>query len=110
MDYYVEKPIKKILKRRDFLKVLGIGVSTVAMTGYAVTDVVAKRKSYIALRQSGLYKDDKRLQKLHLTSSHQNPSCLQVYKDLNDTPMGEIAEKLLHTSYVDRTKLGVKNG
>lgn len=63
MAYYIEKSIKKMLSRRDFLKVAGVGISSVAITGYALTDIIEKRKSYIAMRQEGLYKDEKRLQK-----------------------------------------------
>lgn len=106
---YVEKPVGQIFSRRDFLKVAGVSVSAIAVSGYVITDVVKKRKSYIALRQQGLYKDDKRLQKANLTSSHQNPSCMQAYKELNTAPMGEVAEKLLHTkTYVNRRNLDLQ--
>ena len=112
--FYTEKPVGKLLSRRDFLKAAGVSVSTLAISGYAITDIIQKRKSYISLRQQGLYRDDKRLQKVNLTCSHQNESCLQVYKDLGTKPMGEVAEKLLHTkTYVDRSNLlmqGVHHG
>lgn len=49
-----------MLSRRDFLKVAGVGISSVAITGYALTDIIEKRKSYIAMRQEGLYKDEKK--------------------------------------------------
>lgn len=52
-----------MLSRRDFLKVAGVGIPSVTITGYALTDIIEKRKSYIAMRQKGLYKDEKRLQK-----------------------------------------------
>ncbi|NLK67080.1 MAG: twin-arginine translocation signal domain-containing protein [Campylobacteraceae bacterium] len=108
MAKYVEKKVSSIFSRRDFLKVAGVGVSAIAISGYALTDIVKKRKSYIALRQEGLYKDDKRLQKVNLTASHQNPSALKVYEDLKTAPMGEVAKELLHTHvYVDRTNLAL---
>ena len=110
MAYYIEKPIKKMLSRRDFLKVAGVGISSVAIAGYTLTDIIEKRKSYIAMRQEGLYKDDKRLQKQNLTASHQNPSCMKVYKDPKSEPMGEVIEELLHTNYIDRNHLGVHHG
>ncbi|ANE31798.1 MULTISPECIES: iron hydrogenase small subunit [Campylobacter] len=110
MAKYIEKNVGKLLSRRDFLKVLGVSVSVVAISGYAITDLVKKRKSYISLRQQGLYRDDARLQKVNLTGSHQNSSCMQVYKDLKTGPMGETAEQLLHTNvYVDRTNLGLRS-
>lgn len=112
MTEYFEKKVSSIFSRRDFLKVAGVGVSVIAISGYVLTDIIKKRKSYIAMRQAGLYKDDKRLQSSNLSASHQNPSALQVYKDLQTEPMGEVAEELLHTNaYFDRTnlKLGAKN-
>lgn len=45
-----------------------------AIEDYALTDIIEKRKSYIAMRQEGLYKDEKRLQKQNLTASNQNSS------------------------------------
>ncbi|MDR0762069.1 MAG: iron hydrogenase small subunit [Campylobacteraceae bacterium] len=103
---YKEKSAGKLIARRDFLKIAGVSISAIAIGGYAVTDIVKQRKSYIRLRQQGLYKDDKRLQKVNLTGSHQNPSVLKVYEDLSTEPMGEVAEQLLHTkTYVDRNNL-----
>ncbi|AQW82452.1 iron hydrogenase small subunit [Campylobacter pinnipediorum] len=106
---YIEKPVGKIFSRRDFLKVGGVCTAVVAMSGYAITDIIKKRKSYIAMRQNGLYRDDKRCQQMNITSSHQNPSCAKSYADLKTEPMGEIAEKLLHTNaYFDRKNLLLK--
>lgn len=106
MAKYVEKKVSSIINRRDFLKVAGIGVSVIAVTGYAITDIVKKRKSYISMRQEGLYNDDKRLQKVKLTASHNNPSAFKAYRDLNTEPMGKVAHELLHTDvYVDRANL-----
>jgi ferredoxin hydrogenase small subunit len=103
---YKEKSSGNLIARRDFLKIAGVSISVIAIGGYAITDIVKQRKSYIKLRQQGLYKDDKRLQKVNLTSSHQNQSALKVYEDLGTKPMGEIAERLLHTkTYVDRNNL-----
>ena len=110
---FIEKSNKKLFSRRDFFKVSGVLTATLAISGYAITDIIKRRKSYIAMRQEGLYKDDKRCQSNKLTSSHQNPSCMRVYSDLKTKPMGEIAEELLHTdAYFDRTNLillGEKN-
>ena len=106
---FIEKPVGKIFSRRDFLKVSGVLTSIIAISGYAITDIIKRRKSYIAMRQEGLYKDDKRCQDKKLTGSHQNPSCAQSYADLNTEPMGEVTEKLLHTNaYFDRKNLILK--
>lgn len=108
---YVEKPVNSLFSRRDFLKVGGVLTSVIAISGYAITDIIKRRKSYIALRQEGLYKDDKRCQSKKLTCSHQNASCLKVYSDLKTEPMGEVAEELLHTkAYFDRKNLILQGG
>ncbi|AQW80828.1 [FeFe] hydrogenase, fused large and small subunits [Campylobacter pinnipediorum subsp. pinnipediorum] len=57
-----------------------------------------KNKTYVTMRQEGLYKDDKLCQDKKIAGSHQNPSCAKSYADLNTEPMGEVAEKLLHTN------------
>ena len=107
---YVEKPVKKLLSRRSFLKITGICIAAIAISGYAITDVVEKRNSYILLRQKGLYKDDEIHQKEGLTFSNQNASCHEVYKDLGTKPTEKVAEELLHTTYVDRSNFLVKGG
>lgn len=44
MAKYVEKKVGLLFSRRDFLKVAGVGVSAIAISGYALTDIVKKRK------------------------------------------------------------------
>jgi ferredoxin hydrogenase len=53
-------------------------------------------------RMQAIYNEDrgKRLRK-----SHENPFIQQLYKDFLGEPHGELAKKLLHTSYVARPKM-----
>ena len=102
---YTERPAALILGRRGFLKVTGLCVAAVAVCGYAVSDLIARRGVVIHARQAGLYKDDKLCQALGLTSCHQNPTCLQVYEDFDAKPVDEVMHEILHTHYFPRTQL-----
>lgn len=102
---YAERPAALILGRRGFLKVAGLCVGAVAVCGYAIGDLVARRGAIISARQAGLYADDKLCQKMGLTCSHQNPTVMQVYKDLGTKPVDHTMEGLLHTHYYPRTML-----
>ena len=102
---YAERPAALILGRRGFLKVTGLCVAAVAVCGYAIGDLVARRGVIIKARQAGLYKDDKLCQAQNLTSSHQNPVVRKIYSDLGAAPMDDTMYGLLHTHYFPRTQL-----
>ena len=58
-------------------------------------------------RIEGLYKRDSEL-KLRL--SHENSEIIELYKEFYEKPLSELAEKMLHTNYYDRSEeLGGKN-
>lgn len=40
-----------------------------------------------------------------LRTSHENPEILEVYKTFYGKPLSELAEKMLHTTYQDRSEL-----
>lgn len=102
---YAERPAALILGRRGFLKVCGLCVGAVAVCGWAIGDLIARRGVIIKARQAGLYKDDKLCQSMGLTSSHQNSVVMRVYKDLNTKPVDHTMHELLHTHYYQRTLL-----
>lgn len=53
-----------------------------------------------------LYKRDRSMQ---VRCSHQNEEIIRLYREFYKEPMSELAEKMLHTFYVDRSSdLGVK--
>ena len=107
---YEEKPASILIDRRSFLKVTGVLVSLIAISGYAITDLIKKRNKYIKMRQTGLYKDDLRLQQKGLAASYENPAVQKFYKDLAGHPLSKISEQLLHTKYVVRSDLAIKGG
>ena len=78
---YAERPAALILGRRGFLKVCGLCVGAVAVCGYAIGDMIARRGAIIAARQAGLY------------------------KDLGTKPVDHTMHELLHTHYYARTML-----
>ena len=53
-------------------------------------------------RISGLYQRD---QKMELRSSHENEEIIALYKEFYGEPLSELAIKLLHTTYQDKSKL-----
>ncbi|MFO7807577.1 MAG: [FeFe] hydrogenase, group A [Candidatus Moraniibacteriota bacterium] len=52
-------------------------------------------------RREAIYKRDK---DLPIRKSHENPAIKKVYKDFLGSPGSEIAEKLLHTEYFDKSR------
>ena len=78
---YAERPAALILGRRGFLKVTGLCVAAVAVCGYAIGDLVARRGVIIKARQAGLY------------------------KDFGAKPTDHHMHELLHTHYYPRTML-----
>ena len=51
-------------------------------------------------RIDGLYKED---EKMTLRYSHRNPEIVSIYEDYLKEPNSELAEKLLHTKYEDKS-------
>ena len=58
-------------------------------------------------RIAGLYRRD---QSMTLRKSHENPDIQQVYEQFYGQPLSEMAEKMLHTSYQDRSGIRKKKG
>ncbi len=112
---YTERPASIILGRRGFLKVTAACVGTLAVCGYALFDWIERRGVIIRDRQSGIYLDGRECEKMGLDASYQNPSVMQVYKDLDARPCDKVMDEILHTHYVNRSLLAsiteeLKNG
>lgn len=103
-----EAPVAVLLGRRGFLKVVGVCVAAVALAGYAISDLIAKRNQILLARQDGLYRDDLRLQKQNLTASHQNPSVQKAYDDMKGAPCEGLMYSLVHTTYAPRANLDLQ--
>lgn len=52
-------------------------------------------------RINGLYKRDGEMQ---LRTSHENEEIIALYKEFYQKPLSELAERMLHTAYIDRSK------
>jgi len=104
-EVYVEPPLDRGITRRSFLTLAGVGVALLALGGYKLSDIIAKRNKYIQMRQAGLYKDDKRVrEKLGLAASHQTPMIKTFYEEFGEHPVSHVTHHLLHTSYAPRSK------
>lgn len=53
------------------------------------------------MRIKALYNKD---EAMTLRKSHENPEIIKVYEDFYGKPLSELAEKMLHTSYYDKSK------
>ena len=56
-------------------------------------------------RVASLYKKD---EQMTIRKSHENPSIKKVYEEFYGKPLSKLAEKMLHTSYNDKSSIFVK--
>lgn len=64
-------------------------------------EYLIKDKGLHQKRMEGLYNKDKEAK---IKSSFQNPEIVQLYKNFYGKPLSELAEQMLHTKYIDRSK------
>lgn len=57
-------------------------------------------------RIASLYQRDEQMQ---LRKSHENPQIKQIYEEFYGKPLSEMAEKMLHTSYEDKSEIFHRN-
>ena len=65
-------------------------------------DILKDQNDILKARTSGLYKRD---QNLTLRKSHENEELLKLYKEFYKKPLSELAEKMLHTFYTDKSHI-----
>ena len=65
-------------------------------------DILKDQNDILKARTSGLYKRD---QNLTLRKSHENEELLKLYKEFYKEPLSELAEKMLHTFYTDKSHI-----
>lgn len=99
---YTENPFN--VSRRQFITIGGIIIAFLALPAVWVNALVSSRNNYIQARTKGLYRDD---EKAKIRVSHGNKAVAQYYKDFGGKPLGELSEELLHTKYVNRSKVPV---
>ncbi|MGL4475327.1 MAG: iron hydrogenase small subunit [Shewanella sp.] len=90
------------LSRRRFMAIGGAFIAVLALPIGWISNRIAKRNDYIKARAQGLYKDDA-IAKLRV--SHANPAVTKYYQEFGGEPLGHMSHDLLHTHFVDRTKL-----
>ncbi len=64
--------------------------------------VISKQQEINERRISGLYKEDA---DLNLKNSYENPDIIDIYRSFLEKPLSKKSEKLLHTSYQDRSSI-----
>jgi iron only hydrogenase large subunit-like protein len=60
-----------------------------------------ERKNMVESRIESLYKRDS---EMALRKSHENPELKQLYAEFYGSPLSPLAEQMLHTSYIDRSR------
>jgi len=92
---------KETGKHYDFIEVMTCPGGCIGGGGQpkAMTD---ERKNMVEARIGSLYKRDAEMQ---IRKSHENPELKQLYKEFYGKPLSPLAEKMLHTSYSDRSSL-----
>ncbi len=90
------------LSRRKFMVVGAAFIAALAIPVGWFTSKLQRRNEYIKARSEGLYKDDM-IAKQRV--SHSNPMVEKYYKEFGGEPLGHKSHELLHTHFVDRTRL-----
>lgn len=97
---YIENPLH--VTRREFITISGVIVAFLALPAVWIKTLTSANNNYIQARTKGLYKDD---EKAAVRVSHANKSVITYYKEFGGEPLGHLSEELLHTKYIDRTKI-----
>ncbi|MGL4447218.1 iron hydrogenase small subunit HydB [Shewanella sp.] len=90
------------LSRRKFMAVGAAFIAVLAIPVGWFSSRLAQRNDYIKARSRGLYQDDALATR---RVSHANPAVEKYYKEFGGEPLGHMSHELLHTHFVDRTKL-----
>ena len=103
MEYqYVENPAS--LSRRQFISISAITVAALALPTFWYKKQLTGKNDYIRARINGLYTDD---EKALIRVSHKNPMIAKYYSEFGGTPCSHLSHELLHTHYIDRTKITI---
>ena len=65
-------------------------------------DIMKDKDAVRKARIESLYEKDRTME---LRLSHKNPDIIKVYEEFYDKPLSELAEKMLHTIYMDRSDI-----
>lgn len=91
------------LEKYDFVEVMACPGGCIGGAGQTLV-AISKLNEYRSRRMETLYTNDKELK---IRNSYENKDIENVYNDFLDHPLSEKSKKYLHTSYEDKTKIGV---
>lgn len=83
----------------DFVEVMACRGGCIGGGGQPKTEIPMTDEVRMA-RISSLYSKDKEME---LRLCHENPEIQKLYHEFYDAPLSPLAEKMLHTSYIDRS-------
>ncbi len=95
---YMEKGVT----RRQFISISGAMMALAALPSAWVWTKSNERNDYIRARAASLYLDDRTSK---VRESHRNEAVMDFYREFAGQPLSELSEELLHTRYVDRSRL-----
>lgn len=98
--------MKETGKRYDFVEVMACPGGCIGGGGQP-KDFTREIEQTRKKRMEGLYHRDSTMT---LRKSHENPQIKEVYEAFYGQPLSEIAEKMLHTTYTDRSNVIQKKG
>lgn len=70
-------------------------------------DIMKDKDAVRKARIQSLYTKD---EAMTLRKSHENPDIIRIYEEFYEKPLSELAEKMLHTMYTDRSEILKRNG
>ena len=97
----VIESIKKGTKQYHFIEVMTCPGGCIGGGGQP-KDMMKDKDEVRKARIASLYSKD---EALTIRKSHENPEIIALYKEFYDKPLSELAEKMLHTSYEDRSEI-----
>lgn len=69
-------------------------------------DIMKDKDAVRKARIQSLYTKD---EAMTLRKSHENPDIIRIYEEFYEKPLSELAEKMLHTMYTDRSEILKRN-
>lgn len=96
--------LDKVLKKEvdyQFIEIMSCSGGCIFGGGQPIPDFI-KTDEIRMKRMDGIYEEDDKSQKRFC---HENPQIKKIYTDFLERPNSEIAEKLLHTSYTDKSSI-----
>lgn len=96
--------LDKVLKKEvdyQFIEIMSCSGGCIFGGGQPIPNFI-KTAEVRMKRMDGIYGEDDKSQKRFC---HENPQIKKIYADFLERPNSEIAEKLLHTSYIDKSSI-----